>query len=47
MEKYNEEYLKDKMEDFYAFRDGMMEAGYAEFVVDRDIAIILYSMWKR
>ena len=47
MEKYNKEYLFDKMSDFYAFRDGMMEAGYGAFVADRDIAIMLYSMWKR
>ena len=47
MNKYNEKYLTEKMWDFYAFRDGMMEAGYAEYVADLQTAIMLYSMWKQ
>ena len=46
MNKYNEKYLTEKMMDFYAFRDGMIEAGYAMYVTDLKMAIMLYSIWK-
>ena len=47
MKKYGEEYFEEKMADFRAFRDGMIDAGYAEYVANRETAIMLYSMWRR
>ena len=47
MEKYDKKYLIDRMTDFKEFRDGMIEAGYPEYVADRNTAIMLYSMWRR
>ena len=38
MNKYTKEYLEEKIADFQAFRDGMMEARY---IVDRQTAIML------
>ena len=46
MNKYNEKYLTKKMMDFCAFRDGMVESGYAMYVSNLKMAIMLYSIWK-